>query len=79
MPTGTILRLVSERGYGFLQPTDAETQIFFHRTALEPGEFERLRPGTTVSYQLQADPRGRGPQAVQLRVAAPAGTSPVQE
>jgi cold shock CspA family protein len=39
MPKGTI-RGLNERGYGFIK-TEDETDLFFHRNALEGVEFEK--------------------------------------
>jgi cold shock CspA family protein len=47
--------------YGFIQPETGGDNIFFPFSSLPPGEAQRLRPGTRVSYEYgQGD---RGPMA----------------
>ena len=42
MATGTVKRVVADRGFGFIA-TDDDKEFFFHRSGLEAGtEFESL-------------------------------------
>ncbi len=69
MATGTVKRLVRERGFGFIQAADG-AEIFFHRSALAAGEFEALAEGQAVEFEVQ---RGeKGARAANMRVAAAA-------
>jgi len=54
--TGTIKKLVGDRGFGFIQQTDG-TDLFFHRSAVTGGRFDDLNEGQTVSYEKAIDPR----------------------
>ena len=56
MATGTIKKLVSDRGFGFIQQSDG-TDLFFHRSAVTGGGFDQLDEGQTVSYEKAMDPR----------------------
>jgi len=56
MATGTIKKLVSDRGFGFIQQTDG-TDLFFHRSAVTGASFDDLGEGQTVSYEKTMDPR----------------------
>ena len=56
MATGTIKKLVGDRGFGFIQQTDG-TDLFFHRSAVTGGRFDDLNEGQTVSYEKAIDPR----------------------
>ena len=56
MATGTIKKLVSDRGFGFIQQADG-TDIFFHRSAVTGASFDELREGQTVSYDKKMDSR----------------------
>jgi cold shock CspA family protein len=59
---GTIQRLRTERGFGFIRAADGR-QIFFHRRALTTAEvFDTLRIGLAVEFDLQAN-------SVRLRAA----------
>ncbi len=49
MPQGTIKKLVSERGFGFIKTTGDD--LFFHNSEVQEGAFESLREGQTVDYQ----------------------------
>jgi len=56
MPQGTIKKLISEKGFGFI--TGEQGDIFFHRSAVEGTTFEELREGQTVEYQEGQGPKG---------------------
>lgn len=56
MATGTIKKLVSDRGFGFIQQADG-TDIFFHRSAVTGASFEQLGEGQAVTYEKAMDPR----------------------
>ena len=53
---GTIRRLVTERGFGFLTGDDG-TDYFFHRNAVQ-GLFHDLEEGQRVSFQAEPGPKG---------------------
>lgn len=67
MTTGTIKKLVSERGFGFI--TDPEGKdYFFHKDGLEPSlDFDRLVGGESVAFEVESGPKG--PRAIQVRSA----------
>ena len=64
---GTIHRIVADRGFGFIRPAVGQTDLFFHRTALEDQSFEGLRIGDTVTYEVA--PGAKGPRAEAVRTA----------
>jgi len=67
MATGTIKKLVRERGFGFIQGQDG-AEIFFHRSALDGEGFDTLTQGQSVEFDVQ---RGdKGPRAVNMKVSA---------
>jgi len=49
MPKGTIRRLM-DRGFGFIK-TEDDTDLFFHRNALEGVEFNSLSEGQEVEFE----------------------------
>lgn len=57
MATGTITRIVRDRGFGFIQPEGAKQEVFFHKSALESGSFDELAEGGTVEFDTEPDPR----------------------
>ncbi|MAV36184.1 MAG: cold-shock protein [Planctomycetaceae bacterium] len=63
MPQGTIKKLVTERGFGFIAGDSGE--IFFHHSALIDTTFEELQEGQTVDYEEGSGPKG--PRAENVR------------
>jgi CspA family cold shock protein len=67
MTTGTIKKVVSDRGFGFIAAED-EKEYFFHRGGLDSSiDFDRLIGGERVQFEVEASPKG--PRAVQVRSA----------
>jgi len=66
MPKGTIRRLM-DRGFGFIK-TEDETDLFFHRNALEGAEFNSLSEGQEVEFEKGQGRDGR-PCAVKVKLA----------
>jgi CspA family cold shock protein len=56
MASGTIKKLVGERGFGFIQQADG-TDLFFHRSEVTGGGFDTLSEGQAVTYEKSMDPR----------------------
>ena len=68
MATGTIKRVIADRGFGFISADD-EKEYFFHRGALDASmEFERLVGGEKVEFDIESSPKG--PRAANVRPAA---------
>ena len=68
MATGTIKRVIADRGFGFIAADD-EKEYFFHRGALDASmEFERLVGGERVDFDVEESPKG--PRASHVRPAA---------
>lgn len=64
--SGTIKKLVPDRGFGFITAEDGQ-EYFFHRSAVSgDGGFDSLRGGETVQFDVEASPRG--PRATRVRV-----------
>ena len=67
MTTGTIKKIVADRGFGFITAEDTK-EYFFHRGALDSSlEFDRLVGGEHVQFEIEASPKG--PRASQVRAA----------
>ena len=67
MTTGTIKKVIADRGFGFIAAEDAK-EYFFHRGALDSSlDFDRLVGGEKVSFEVEASPKG--PRASQVRSA----------
>jgi CspA family cold shock protein len=69
MATGTIKRLVRDRGFGFIQPAGESEDVFFHNSAVAGGSFDSLNEGQQVEFEKQADPRdSRKSRAANVRL-----------
>ena len=64
MATGTIKKVVSDRGFGFIAAEDGK-EYFFHRSEVN-GNFDLLAGGETVTFEIEASPKG--PRAKTIRV-----------
>ena len=62
---GTIKRLVSDKGFGFVAASDGQ-EYFFHQSACD-GRFESLREGQAVTFDTGQGPKG--PRAENVRAA----------
>ena len=61
---GTIKKVVHDRGFGFIQAQDGK-EIFFHRSGLQQLEFDTLKEGESVEFEVE---RGeKGPRAIKVR------------
>jgi len=67
---GTIRRLVTDRGFGFIRPTRANgpmrKDLFFHAAQVVGVRYEELREDDIVSYTLADDGRGKGAVATNV-------------
>jgi CspA family cold shock protein len=59
MATGTVKWFNSQKGYGFIQPSDGGKDVFVHISAVERAGMSTLNEGQKVSYELVTD-RQRG-------------------
>ena len=69
MATGTIKKLVRERGFGFILGDDG-VELFFHRSAL-PGEgFGALAEGQAVTFDVELGDKGARAANMQVSPAS---------
>ena len=64
MPTGTIARLLIDKGFGFIRD-DGGTEHFFHRSSVRGAVFELLREGQQV--ELEVVKGEKGPKAARVK------------
>jgi len=65
--TGTIKKIMRDKGFGFIVPDDGSDDVFFHRSRLGPNmQFDDLREGDQVQFQVR--PGEKGPQAFDVKV-----------
>ncbi|MDA7977149.1 MAG: cold shock domain-containing protein [Pirellulales bacterium] len=63
MPQGKIKKLVSDKGFGFIQGNGDD--MFFHHSVVQGSSFEELREGQMVEYEVGSGPKG--PRAESVR------------
>jgi len=61
---GTVKKIVSDRGFGFIASEDGK-EYFFHRSSTE--NFDALQGGERVTFEIE--PSVKGPRAGRVRVA----------
>lgn len=58
MTTGTVKKLISERGFGFISGPDGK-DYFFHKDGLASSlDFDRLVGGESVTFEIENGPKG---------------------
>lgn len=63
---GTVKRLVTDKGFGFVAAADGR-EYFFHQSACVGTSFEDLREGQAVTFDTGQGPKG--PRAENVRTA----------
>jgi CspA family cold shock protein len=64
---GTIKKVVRDKGFGFILTSDGK-EVFFHRSGLQQMDFDGLKGGETVEFEVeQAE---KGPRAINVRPSA---------
>ncbi len=62
-----IIRWTGNQRHGFITPEQGE-DLFFHRSELQGVEFDSLRKGQQVEFEVRQAFRGR-PEAIKVRLA----------
>jgi CspA family cold shock protein len=58
MPSGKVKWFNTQKGYGFIQPSDGGRDVFVHVSAVERAGIRTLVEGQRVSYELTTE-RGK--------------------
>ena len=69
MATGTVKFFNTQKGFGFIQPSDGGKDVFVHISAVERAGMYGLNEGQKVTYEVVAD-RKTGKSSAQNLVAA---------
>lgn len=64
MQKGTIARL-TDKGFGFIRRDGEEKDLFFHTNNLVDVEYNDLREGDTMEFDVEQGPKG--PNAVNVK------------
>lgn len=65
MATGTVKRLVTDKGFGFVKSDTSPVEYFFHRQ--DCPAYDSLREGQRVTYEPGEGPKG--PRASRVEAA----------
>ena len=65
MPTGTISRLVTDRGFGFIRDPQG-IDHFFHQSSVRAAPFHSLQQGQSVEFEVEDS--AKGPRAMDVKV-----------
>jgi len=75
---GTVKFFNQAKGYGFISPEGGGKDVFVHITAVQRSGIPELNEGQKISFEVQDDKKGRGPQAGGLQLNLPA-SPPVRD
>lgn len=70
MPTGVVKDYKPDKGFGFIKPDDGGKDLFVHATALKANGIEELEQDDRVEFEIDPNPKGKGPRAVNVSIAA---------
>ena len=65
MQKGKIKKLVSDRGFGFIEDADGK-EVFFHQSSLVGTAFDALQGNEEVEFEIEDSPKG--PRAVNVSI-----------
>jgi CspA family cold shock protein len=57
MQQGTIVRL-TDKGFGFISREGEEKDLFFHMNELQDVQFNELRVGDKLQFEVEESPKG---------------------
>ena len=66
MSSGTVKWFNNKKGFGFIVPDDGGKDIFVHISAVQDSGLTSLSENQKVSFETEADKRGKGDKAVSL-------------
>ena len=65
--TGTIKKILGDKGFGFITPDDGGDDVFFSRGSMDgKTDFDQLREGDQVQFQSRAGDKGPRASGVKL-------------
>ena len=57
-----------ERGFGFISPDLGGRDVFVHVSSVQRSGIPHLEEGMELSFAIEDDAKGRGPQAINLQL-----------
>lgn len=59
MTNGTVKFFNSDRGFGFIAPSDGGSDVFVHISALQSAGIDTVVEGQRLQFSVEQDARGR--------------------
>jgi CspA family cold shock protein len=59
------IKKIMDKGFGFIAPEDGGKDIFFHTNSLVGVQFNDLREGDAVTFEVEDSPKGKNAVNVQ--------------
>ncbi len=72
MATGTVKFFNQSKGFGFITNEEGGKDVFVHISAVQASGLPGLNDGDKVTYDTEADPRGKGDKAVNIALVGDA-------
>jgi CspA family cold shock protein len=69
MAIGTVKFFNSQKGFGFIQPSDGSKDVFVHVSAVERAGMRGLVEGQKISFELETDRKSGKISACNLEAA----------
>ncbi len=66
---GTVKFFNQDKGFGFITPEGGAKDVFVHISALQAAGIPGLKDGQLVTFDTEPDRMGKGPKAVNIRLA----------
>jgi CspA family cold shock protein len=60
-----VIKKTMDKGFGFIAPEEGGKDIFFHTNSLVNVQFNELREGDAVTFEVEDTPKGKNAVNVQ--------------
>ena len=67
--TGTVRSFDRDQGVGYISPDEGGSDVFVSRASVEQSGLITLPETQKVSFEVENDPQGKGPLAVNIRLS----------
>lgn len=75
---GVVVKLITDKGFGFIQPEDGSKDLFFHaRSVVGDVVYDELKEGDKVTFETEDGPKG--PSAVDVEKTGEADAEPAAD